>query len=248
MKKLILLMGMLGMMVLGCGHVGGVKESSWRVTHIADSTVALMITIDGEAHVYCTGVWVSEDEILTANHCVEAAGQIEAAQRGEDPDILDLMGYEGTVIHYTMSGEQGEVGQAPSAIHSGRAIKLSKEKDLALVRIDPSKVKRAHQVAKVANMSPAVGERVYIMGHVVGLYWTYIEGVISAYRETLPLGEDTPFTGPYVQISCAAYKGNSGGGAFNSDGELVGIASFLLRSPNTVIFVHLDNIQAFLKK
>jgi S1-C subfamily serine protease len=42
------------------------------------------------------------------------------------------------------------------------------------------------------------------------------------------------------------YFGNSGGGAFNDYGELVGIADWIKRAPEMGFFVHLDTIRSFL--
>jgi S1-C subfamily serine protease len=51
-----------------------------------------------------------------------------------------------------------------------------------------------------------------------------------------------------VQISAPIWIGNSGGGAFNSDGHLIGLSSWItLRAPSVAFFIHRDEIKNFLK-
>lgn len=207
--------------------------------------------------VYCTAVWVSDNTLLTANHCVEGAAKQWAKDHqkdkreansdddDDDDDAIAMPRLIGFKMYYVVQGEVQGVSDEPSATHLSTVALLDKRHDLALLKVD-GKVIPPHTVAKLADSSPAIGEHLYVLGHVRGLYWSHIEGVVSAVREDLPTRE-LGIHGPFLQVSGPVYYGNSGGGAFNHQGELVGIASFMFRAPQTTMFIHLDSIKAFLK-
>jgi len=239
---------------MGCGTGVGkttpVRAPSELTAHMGNSTVGLVIRTKGLARVYCTGVWVSQDTILTAAHCVEAAARmnkkIAAANSGKKPaDDDDEISVDpvGEPISYVVESEVNGVGEEPSAVHLAKVTVNDSAHDLALVRALPGGLP-AHDIAELVEEMPALGEHVYIVGHVRGLWWSYVEGVVSAYRKELQ-GVDKE--GPFVQTSSPVYYGNSGGGLFDSRGNLVGICSFMARAPQTNFFIHADSIRRLLK-
>lgn len=269
MKK-ILLIGLL--LLIGCGgKVGKVREPSPLITHMGASTVALMATKGDNARPYCTGVWVSKDVILTANHCVEAAWEMElekkidkldpseqeaAIKRYQEMSHSERQGLvvEGTPIRYIVEGDVDEIGKPPFAIRLGVVLAVSPSHDLALVEASGRNLP-AHDIAYVGDENPAIGERVSVVGQVKGLYWTYVEGTVAQYRNDIPerlkpVSEvnEIGFVGPYLQVSAPVWYGNSGGGAFDMDGHLVGIASFMTGAPHSCYFIHADVIRAMLAK
>lgn len=72
------------------------------------------------------------------------------------------------------------------------------------------------------------GESVYAIGAPEGLELTFSEGVISALRETDGVH--------MVQTSAPTSPGSSGGGLFDSEGNLVGITTFQLREGQSLNF------------
>ena len=115
------------------------------------------------------------------------------------------------------------------------------ENDLALLTTDPQGTPN-HPITKLAN-EVWVGEHVNIIGHTTGLWWTYIEGVISSSRKSEE-GKKSA-----LQISSPAWFGNSGGGAFDDEGNLVGISSWVsTRAPMMSFFIHRSVIEKFLKE
>ena len=106
-----------------------------------------------------------------------------------------------------------------------------------------------HDYAKLASYAPAIGEKIHIVGHVKGLYWSYIEGVVSGYRLEVPAAKvEAHMSGPFMQLSAPVYFGNSGGGVFNSDGDLVGVVSFMLGAPLTNFAIPVKRIRALVKE
>lgn len=226
-KKLVI-----GLAVLTLGGCGTSLKTPIRSpdslhSHIGNATVALVqATEDGGVHVYCTGVWISANEILTAGHCVEH-------EEGGDP--------VGNKVHYIIQKEVEGVGEEPSAVHLGKVSAFEVDHDLAVVKTIASGTPE-HEVAELASELPAIGEHIFVVGHPRGLYWSYVEGTIAAYR-----GVDDTSIGSAVQVNATIWYGNSGGGVFDSSGKLVGICSRLTRVPNMSYFVHIDYAKRFLK-
>jgi S1-C subfamily serine protease len=196
-------------------------------SHLGSSTVALVMTReDGDVRPYCTGVWVSPDEILTAKHCIER--EVE----GVDVDPL------GSKVYYVIEKEVHESGEDPAAIHLGHVKAIDVDHDLAIVVAKAAGIP-AHEYVTFASEMPALGEDIYVVGHPRGLYWSYVKGQVSAYRY------DSSDVGPVVQVDATVWFGNSGGGVFDGSGKLVGICSRLTRVPHMNYFIHLDSVKKF---
>lgn len=114
--------------------------------------------------------------------------------------------------------------------------------DLALLR---ARGVPAHAVARVALVSPRPGDLVHVVGHPMGFLWTYLTGQVSG-----PLRNDPrlPHEGPYLQVQCPIVSGSSGGGAFNDEGELVGVADLKIgQLEGEGLFVPVEVILPFLR-
>ncbi len=193
------------------------------VSELAAQTVALY-TIDSESP-RCTGVWVGQHRILTASHC-------------ESHDDLDPLFYS-TEVEY-----QGAF-RPPMRLHSMAFLRDDQRHDLALYETGVYDTPQ-HVTAMVALDLPPVGSSLHFMGHTKGLSWSYKHGYVSSYREAdfAPVDEKR---GPWMQVSAPINKGDSGGGAYNEHGELVGIASFMAASiPSTCFYVYGRSIRDFL--
>jgi len=241
MRNIYLFCVLLLSLVVGCGsslHTP-VRSPDSLHQHLGNVTVALVyqgVDDDGNKFVkpYCTGVWLSDDQILTAGHCAEAVARMDKKLDEDDP--VDPVG---NPVHYIVSVEVPDAKEEePSAVHFGHVTSFDEDHDLALITASAGNIPE-HDNASLASEIPALGERVYVVGHPRGLYWSYIEGVVSAYR-------NHPEVGMTVQVSAPVWFGNSGGGVFDSHGGLVGIASRLARAPNTALFIHEDSIKKFL--
>lgn len=242
------------------------------------ATVALMMyhddkdtTLSTGYRPFCTGVWVDQTHILTADHCAKAEQEHQQdrlderrRQREEDnknadpflqmlrklfgggdgPQEVAKIEEKGLVVHYIVEKEVMEVGQEPSGWHMAKVVAYDEKHDLALLEAQGQALP-THRVAKLAAETPALGENVHIVGQTVGMYWTYLQGTVAAYRgKDLLKGDDNQ--GPWMQVASPMYYGNSGGGAFNDYGELVGIADWIKRAPEMGFFIHLDTIKSFL--
>lgn len=187
------------------------------VESLESKTVALVnlnSTLDTTP--YCTGVWIGKKEILTAEHCVDEI----TPKKGGIVFYQDINDFDKKIIKVAW------------------IVKSNSIQDLALLEaINPPE-------HPITNLTKEVwdGQHVNIVGHTIGLWWSYIEGVVSSNR--INSKEETK----HVQISSPAWMGNSGGGAFDDEGNLIGICSFVMpEAPLMSFFVHRDSIKNFLK-
>ncbi len=135
---------------------------------------------------------------------------------------------------YSTRDEHKGLGVTPQ-LHAMMPNSIDADRDLATfiaVGAVPS-----HPVAKIAPFSPVVGDELWIFGHTTGLMWSYRHGYVASFRE-----------GPWMQISSPIYLGDSGGGAFNEMGDLVGITSKIAKqAPNVGFLSTRDSVAAFVK-
>lgn len=238
------------------------------------SSVALMMYHDDDETTkstgyrpFCTGVWVDKTHILTANHCAKGVLENEQdrldqrkkkadvepqsleellnkIQNQENPEI-DTIKEGGLSVHYIQENEVVDVGKEPSAWHLSKVVDFDDKHDLALLEAQGAAIP-SHTIAKLAEEAPAIGESVHIVGQTVGLYWTYINGNVAAYR-TKDMETGMESEGPWMQVSAPVYFGNSGGGAFNDYGELIGLADWIKRAPDVSFFIHVETLRSFLQ-
>ncbi len=193
------------------------------VPDLAAQTVALY-TLDSVAP-RCTGVWVGPKRILTAGHCVS--------------------GDELNPLFYSTDAEYLGVFRAPAKLHSMAFLRDDQRHDLALYETGVFDTPQ-HVTAIVALDLPPVGSGLHFLGHTRGLSWSYKFGWVSSYREAdfFPVDDKR---GPWMQVSAPINKGDSGGGAYNAAGELVGVASFMAGGiPSTCFYVYGKTIRDFL--
>ena len=103
----------------------------------------------------------------------------------------------------------------------------SAEKDIAIVRTPTSAITAINpqiSAIKFAD-SYAVGESAIAIGNPDGMGLSVTQGVVSVDSEQIALNIDTTRYYRSVRIDTAIYNGSSGGGLFNSKGELIGITN-----------------------
>ena len=100
--------------------------------------------------------------------------------------------------------------------------------DIALVRAETSVVKSINENAKAVTFAEEyyVGQTAIAIGNPHGGGISVTEGIVSVDNDRISLNIDgTTRSYRSIRIDTALYPGNSGGGLFNSDGELIGITN-----------------------
>lgn len=248
MKYFSALLLLMSMLAIGSGCCTSAKiisaprsseETSLEtVSTIRESTVALITGKKGERSAYCAGVWIEDKKILTAGHCVEMAGRkITDTPPWENYDPV------GDVIMFLNHSDAIDEEVAQDKVWIGVVEKFDKELDLATVK--PLGETSSHRIAKIIQEPINAGQLLHIVGHTVGITWSYSRGYVANSRKIEGPNAVVINT---IQASAPVWKGNSGGGAFDSDGHLVGICSWIdTRAPNISFFIHHDEILKFLQ-
>src|SRR5205823_4262998 len=90
-------------------------------------------------YLYCSGVWINKDTILTALHCAQAAGTV-AEMRKVPPDLRmfveEVKDPTGVEMWYIVDNEVVDLEANPKATHKSKVIAIDPPHDLALVRAD----------------------------------------------------------------------------------------------------------------
>jgi S1-C subfamily serine protease len=111
-------------------------------------------------------------------------------------------------------------------VTEGRLVKASPESDRCILAVYGAGLTPVPGVRRYRDLS--VGERVYTVGTPSGLEQTLGEGLISGLREYKSM--------KLIQTSAPISPGSSGGGLFDSRGNLVGVTTFLLRDAQSLNF------------
>lgn len=259
--RTLALMMILVMMSLttSCAQASSGHDSALP-TIIANETIAFTTTdADGDTITYCAGVWVSETKILTAAHCALAMAEktthiddllrIRAALGAVDAirEIRKILAEATSTIEYSyiIKDEYTGLYNAPLNVHLAKVQKIDEQHDLAL--LEASDPPLPHAIAPIAEDQPRVGDRLEFMGHPGAIAWTYVTGIVAAYREE-HFRMFSSILGPFMQVSAPIFLGNSGGGAFDERGRLVGICSFISSQvPDVGFYVQLSTIRSFLE-
>ncbi len=135
--------------------------------------------------------------------------------------IISEDGYIVTNNHVIDGATSVEIALSDDEKYQADVIGTDPRTDLALLKVKGGKT--FDQVVRFSDKAPRVGDWVIAVGNPFGLGGTVTAGIISARSRDIG-------SGPYdfLQIDAAVNRGNSGGPAFNLDGEVIGV--------NTAIF------------
>jgi serine protease Do len=130
--------------------------------------------------------------------------------------FISADGYAVTNNHVVDGASKVEVTTDEGKTYSAKVIGTDARTDLALIKVEGNS---NFPFAKLADGKPRIGDWVLAVGNPFGLGGTVTAGIVSA------MGRDIG-NGPYddfIQIDAPVNKGNSGGPAFNTDGDVVGV-------------------------
>ena len=138
--------------------------------------------------------------------------------------IIDGNGLIVTNAHVVEHAEWIQVRLADGRRFNGRMVGLDSRVDLALVRIDASRL----PVLPLGDSNRMrVGEFVLALGHPFGLEQSVSFGIVS--RKGAPLTVAAPGF-DFIQTDAAINPGNSGGPLVNMSGQVIGVNSMAARN------------------
>jgi serine protease Do len=130
-------------------------------------------------------------------------------------------GYAVTNYHVVKNAKSVQVTTDDGTQYTAKVIGSDPKTDLALIKVDG---KKDFAYVKFADHEPRVGDWVVAVGNPFGLGGTVTAGIVSARGRDIGAGPYDDF----IQIDAPINTGNSGGPAFDVNGNVIGV--------NTAIF------------
>jgi len=135
--------------------------------------------------------------------------------------FISADGYAVTNNHVVDKAESVNVTTDDAKTYTAKVIGTDSRSDLALIKVDG---RSDFPFVRLADTTPRIGDWVLAVGNPFGLGGTVTAGIVSARGRDIGAGSYDDF----LQIDAPVNKGNSGGPAFNVDGDVIGV--------NTAIF------------
>jgi serine protease Do len=138
--------------------------------------------------------------------------------------FISADGYAVTNNHVVDGADKVEVTTDDGKTYTAKVIGSDPRTDVALIKVDG---RSDFPFAKLSDTQPRIGDWVLAVGNPFGLGGTVTAGIVSA------RGRDIAGSayGDFLQIDAAVNTGNSGGPAFNLNGDVVGVNTAIF-SPN----------------
>jgi serine protease Do len=130
--------------------------------------------------------------------------------------FISADGFAVTNNHVVDGADKVEVTTDDGKTFSAKVIGTDVRTDLALIKVEGGS---NFPYAKLSDGKPRIGDWVLAVGNPFGLGGTVTAGIVSASGRDIGNGPYDDF----IQIDAPVNKGNSGGPAFNTEGEVMGV-------------------------
>ena len=130
--------------------------------------------------------------------------------------FISADGYAVTNNHVVDGADKVEVTTDDGKTYTAKVIGTDPRTDLALIKVEGGS---NFQFAKLSDTKPRIGDWVVAVGNPFGLGGTVTAGIVSASGRDIGNGPYDDF----IQIDAPVNKGNSGGPAFDTNGEVMGV-------------------------
>ncbi|MEA2942413.1 MAG: serine protease Do [Bradyrhizobium sp.] len=125
-------------------------------------------------------------------------------------------GYAVTNNHVVDGADKVEVTADDGKVYKAKVIGTDARTDVALIKVEGG---ANFPFAKLSDGKPRIGDWVLAVGNPFGLGGTVTAGIVSASGRDIGNGPYDDF----IQIDAPVNKGNSGGPAFDTSGEVMGV-------------------------
>jgi serine protease Do len=130
--------------------------------------------------------------------------------------FISADGYAVTNNHVVDGADKVEVTTDAGKVYTAKVIGTDPRTDVALIKVDGGS---DFPFAKLSEGKARIGDWVLAVGNPFGLGGTVTAGIVSAGGRDIGSGPYDDF----IQIDAPVNKGNSGGPAFNMQGEVIGV-------------------------
>jgi serine protease Do len=132
--------------------------------------------------------------------------------------FISLDGYGVTNNHVVDNAQSVEITTDDGKTYTAKVVGKDAKTDVALLKVDG---RSNFPYVKFAETEPRVGDWVIAVGNPYGLGGTVTAGIVSARGRDIGSGPYDDF----IQIDAPVNKGNSGGPAFDENGNVVGVTT-----------------------
>ena len=154
--------------------------------------------------------------------------------------VLDKEGHILTNNHVVKSANEISATLSDGRTYKAAVVGTDPRTDLAVVKISAAKLIPA-RIGESSELQ--VGEDVIAVGHALGLKGgpTVSKGVISALERTIDVDPQTSMV-DLIQTDASINPGNSGGPLANSNGEVIGVNTAIIKGSNGIGFaINIDD-------
>ena len=130
--------------------------------------------------------------------------------------FISADGYAVTNNHVVDGADKVEVTTDDGKTYKAKVIGTDARTDLALIKVEGGS---NFPFTKLSETKPRIGDWVLAVGNPFGLGGTVTAGIVSASGRDIGNGPYDDF----IQIDAPVNKGNSGGPAFSTEGEVIGV-------------------------
>jgi serine protease Do len=130
--------------------------------------------------------------------------------------FISADGFAVTNNHVVDGADKVEVTTDDGTVYKAKVIGTDARTDLALIKVEGGS---SFPFAKLSDGKPRIGDWVLAVGNPFGLGGTVTAGIVSARGRDIGNGPYDDF----IQIDAPVNKGNSGGPAFDTSGEVMGV-------------------------
>src|SRR5450432_3094768 len=130
--------------------------------------------------------------------------------------FISADGFAVTNNHVVDGADKVEVTTDDGKTYTAKVIGTDARTDVALIKVEGGS---NFPFAKLSDGKPRIGDWVLAVGNPFGLGGTVTAGIVSASGRDIGNGPYDDF----IQIDAPVNKGNSGGPAFNTEGEVMGV-------------------------
>lgn len=150
-------------------------------------------------------------------------GQGTAATSSGSGVVISADGYILTCHHVVENARSVKVSLYNGDVYDASLVGSDSASDLAVLKVNPGDKKLVY-AEQGCSGDLVVGEKVVAIGNPLGtLGGTVTSGIISATERNIAMNDGTEMT--LIQTDAAINSGNSGGGLFNLDGQLIGVVN-----------------------
>lgn len=207
-------------------------ETGYSIGFGGITTVSDVNVYTGAAVIYSIDEDADGYTYLVTNYHVVYDNDADASKNGGTKIAREIYGYlygsEGTP---TASGRDSDGYTEYDYGQYGISLEYvggSVENDVAVLRVKTEDIKAVNENIRAVDVADTyyVGETAIAIGNPEGNGLSVTQGIVSTENEHITLNIDgTLRSYRSLRIDTPLYSGNSGGGLFNSDGELIGITN-----------------------